>query len=606
MIQKFVKSLFSFFNNLKLIQKLLLSYIILIILPLMLLSFLLYGNVSKIIEDHVIYSAKQSFEQANSFLTDRFHNIAEKSNVLTNNNLLINVTSSGSSSDLHEQVKSTNELSLLLTSMEDGIKITRIRLFVPDEYYFSNDGRNIFGLRSIENEKWYALLKKSDQPTLWSPSSYLADKGTRSTATTGNRDNDEVLALARKIYHPNDYSKIAGVIRLDFPKSSIVSILSKANTTSDSLSYIQCSNGAIFADSSSSLLEKYELEYDVFAHNPGIYNNWIYITINKEKALVTCRLIGNTDLSMVTVIPFGGLIEDSKKIQNFVIILLIVISTISFLFAYYISYSITKKIKLLADKMKDVHNGKLMTVDIPHSSDEIGGLIEDYNYMTGKMADLIEEQYESGQRLRNAELKILQAQVNPHFLYNTLDMINWHALKNEGAEIVTIVDSLAKFYKLSLNKGNEIVTLKEELMHVQSYFHIQNLRYKNIKMNILVPEELFDLTLPKIILQPIVENAILHGILYKEGKSGTVTISGRQENDIILLKVDDDGIGIPPDKLEKLQSGQIKSNRGSGFGVRNINERIQLYYGIDYGLSYTSKYGKGTSVEIRIPSHLAV
>jgi len=591
MTKSLVKMIFQFFNNLKLMQKLLLSYLILIVLPLALLSYLLYDNVSKIIEEHVVYSAKQSFEQANSFLTYKFYNIIEKSNVLLNNKPFIEIMSSDSSSSLSEQVKNSMDLSLFLTSLEDEINIKHVKLYVSDDYLYSNDGKNIFGLKSIENTKWYSTLMKSNKSFLWAPSMYLDQ---------GNMQNDDLLTFAKKIVLPNDYSKSIGATRFDFSKSSIVNILSKANTINDSLSYIQCSNGDIFAASSEALLNKYKVDDEAFAKSLS-EDNWTFINLNNEKVLVTCRLIKNTDLSIVIVIPFGSLLRDSKNIQNSVLILLIIISTIAYIFAYLISYSITKKIKMLAVKMCDMHNGKLAVADISHGKDEIGGLIEDYNYMIGKMTELIKEQYILGQSLKSAELKVLHSQINPHFLYNTLDMINWLALKNASSEIVTIVDSLAKFYKLSLNKGTEIIPLKDELAHVNCYFQIQSFRYKHISLNITIPYELLDFTIPKIVLQPILENSILHGVLCKESKTGTVTISGRLENDVLIIKVEDDGAGIPPDKLEKLLSGKIESKTGGGFGVRNTQERLQLHYGMDFGLTYTSECEKGTTVEIKIP-----
>jgi Predicted signal transduction protein with a C-terminal ATPase domain len=589
MVKSVIKNIFKAFSNLKLIQKLLVSYFLLIIIPLALFSFLLCSNVTTIIENYVFYSAKQSFEQADSFLTYKFYNILEKSNVLLNNNLFVEIMSSDPSSDLPEQVKNSNDLSLMLTSLENEVDIKNVKLYISDDFIYSKDSKNIFGINSIKNTEWYSILMKSQKNFLWSPSAWL--------------DKDDVLAYSKKIFDPNDYSKYVGTIRFDFPRQDIVNILSKANTINDSLSYILCSDGDIFAASSQSLLNKYDIDQGAFLKYLQD-DEWATATYNQEKVLVTYRLIKNTDLYMVNIIPFESLVRESRKIRNFALVLLIIISTIAYAFAYFISYSITKKINLLATKMRDIHNGKLLLVDIPHGNDEIGGLIDDYNFMTGKLSELIKEQYMSGQRLKNSELRVLQAQINPHFLYNTLDMINWYALKNSGSEIVTIVESLAKFYKLSLNKGSDLIPLKDELTHVQSYFKIQQFRYKHIELNVIVSEDLLDLTILKIIIQPIVENAILHGILCKESKSGTVNISVQSENDLLIIKITDDGIGITPEKLEKVFTSNVESKTGSSFGVRNTQERIQLHYGSEYGLKYSSEIGIGTTVEIRIPSNI--
>lgn len=592
-----VAKILQFFNDLKLMQKLLLSYIILILLPLVVLSYLIYDNVTEVIEEHVVYSAKQSFEQTNSYLTYKFYNIIEKSNVLLNNKLFIDIMSSDSSSGLTEQVKNSMDLSLFLTSLEDEINISNVKLYVSDDYLYSNDGKNIFGLKSIESDKWYTTLMRSNKSYLWAPSSYL--NGKSKTAST-NKEM-ELLTYAKKIILPNDYSKSVGAIRFDFPKRSITNILTKANTINDSLSYIQCPNGDIFAASNIELLEKYKMNDEQFKNSLNA-DNWTFINLNNEKVLTTSRPINNTNLYMVIVIPFGSLLQDSKDIQNLVFVLLFIIGTVAYLFAYFLSYSITKKIKLLASKMYDTHKGKLVVADIQHGSDEIGGLIEDYNYMVITMTRLIDDQYISGQKVKSAELKVLHSQINPHFLYNTLDMINWYALKNSGSEIVTIVEALAKFYKLSLNKGNEIIPIKDEIAHVQCYFQIQSFRYKYISLEINIQQELLDFTIPKIILQPIVENSIMHGILCKENKTGKVRISGYLADDCLIVSVEDNGIGMTNDKIEELMSGKIDSKGGGGFGVRNTQERIQLHYGPDYGLKYHSELEKGTTVEIKIPA----
>lgn len=596
-----ITRIFTFFNDLKLMQKLLLSYIILIIFPLMLLSYLIYDNVSKIIEDHIVYSAKQAFEQSNSFLTYKFYNITEKSNVLLNNNLFIQIMSSDSNSSLSEQVKNSMDLSLFLTSLEDEINITNVKLFVSDNYLYSNDGKNIFGLKTAENAKWYSTLMKSNKSFLWAPAAYLNPQTIDTDAASAMDKKKEMLTYAKKIILPNDYSKSVGAIRFDFPKSSITDILCKSATIDDSLSYIQCSNGDIFAASSDTLLKKYRMTHEQFAKSLAA-DTWTFINLNNEKVLTTCRPIENTDLAMVIIIPFGSLLQDSKNIQNLVLVLLFIIGTIAYIVAYFLSYSITKRIKILAAKMYDMHNGKLVVADTRHGKDEIGGLIEDYNYMVVKMVDLIEEQYKSGQKVKSAELKILHSQINPHFLYNTLDMINWYALKKTCPEIVSIVNALAKFYKLSLNKGNEIIPLKDEIAHVQCYFQIQSYRYKHIKLEIDVSEDLMNYTIPKIVLQPIIENSILHGILCRDDKTGIISISGKLEDDCLMISITDNGIGMTKEIVENLLSGKIESKAGGGFGVKNTQERLQLHYGSIYGLTFSSEINIGTTVIIKIPA----
>lgn len=182
-------------------------------------------------------------------------------------------------------------------------------------------------------------------------------------------------------------------------------------------------------------------------------------------------------------------------------------------------------------------------------------------------------------------------------------MINWYAWENDGPEIISIVDALAKFYKLSLSKGKDVVSIGDELSHVSYYFQIQSKRFKNaLNLEISVDETLMQYSILKITLQPIIENSILHGILCKETKSGYIRISGDLIANEIHLYVEDDGVGISEEKLKSLLAPTSENSQSGGFGVRNIDQRIKLYYGTGYGLYYTSEKNKGTTVKITVPA----
>lgn len=174
-------------------------------------------------------------------------------------------------------------------------------------------------------------------------------------------------------------------------------------------------------------------------------------------------------------------------------------------------------------------------------------------------------------------------------------------MKYKASEIGHLVESLSRFYKLSLSKGEDIVTIENELNHVRAYVQIQNMRFSNsIGLEINVPEDLYPYHILKIVLQPLVENAIQHGIFEKEEEVGTVTINGDLRDNDIILYVQDGGVGIPEEKLQNLLTG-VSNHDSHGYGVRNINERLKLNYGSEFGLSYCSRPGLGTTVEIRIP-----
>ena len=216
----------------------------------------------------------------------------------------------------------------------------------------------------------------------------------------------------------------------------------------------------------------------------------------------------------------------------------------------------------------------------------------------------IEEQVTAEQKqLRKAEFELLQAQINPHFLYNTLDAIVWSAEAGNQKQVVKMVGSLSEFFRTSLNKGKEIVTVREELQHVRSYLEIQQIRYQDIlSYEIDVPEELNNYLIPKITIQPLVENALYHGIKNRRG-GGKISVTGTLEEEDYIIKVTDDGIGMDEERLEQVRKGLTDQDPDSNkiYGLYNVNERIRLEFGEEYGISIDSAYEKGTTMTIRLP-----
>ncbi len=603
MIKK-LKSVFLLITEMKLMRKLVLSYFALILVPLVLITTVFADFTTKFTTSHITYSAEQSFDQAFSFLTFKLHNIRDISSTLIRNKELINILVAPQKEDLLSSISNMNSIVLYATAIQDGIYVSRVRIYVPDGLMYSDENLNIFNMNRIINTKWYEEINKQGRTYLWLPSSYMEpeDKNNNPLPKSQSSDSGDILSLARIIVHPNDYVKKLGAIRCDFPKSSIVDILKKANIMNNSVTYIINSEGSMVASSDEKLTYNHGISMSQLKSLSAGKGSWSQIQNGNQSYWVGARLVDSTDWYMVTVLPSDEVLKQSGILKNKMILILVLVSTIAILFAYAISYSFNKRIVLLASKMRDLHNGKLEPLVVRKKNDEINMLIDDFNYMTERMSQLIKEQYKSGQELKNSELKSLQAQINPHFLYNTLDMINWYAWNNSGQEIITIVEDLAKFYKLSLSKGKDIITIEDELAHVSHYFQIQNMRFGNLNLAIHVPEEVKKYSILKITLQPIIENAILHGILCKESKSGSINITGTIKDNIIELTVSDDGIGMDEEKLEKLQRGEVGASSENGYGLTNINKRIHLHYGEDFGLEFSSHYGQGTVVRVRFPA----
>lgn len=253
----------------------------------------------------------------------------------------------------------------------------------------------------------------------------------------------------------------------------------------------------------------------------------------------------------------------------------------------------------VADREETVENGR------EENGDELQELNRTFNHMMERIGRLVEDIRVEQLNLRATELKLLQAQINPHFLYNTLDAIIWLAESNQKDAVITMVSALSDFFRSTLSKGRDYITIQEEETHIRSYLQIQQFRYRDIlEYEINIPEEMYQYQILKLTLQPVVENALYHGIKNKRG-IGRILVSGRQEGSCLVLTVEDNGIGMDRERLEfvrKMLANQEKMPDDSGFGLYNIEQRILLNYGRAYGMEIDSTYGEGTVVTITIPA----
>ena len=271
--------------------------------------------------------------------------------------------------------------------------------------------------------------------------------------------------------------------------------------------------------------------------------------------------------------------------------------------SYLIPLSITRPFKELSQVTDEIAKGNLSVRANVNTGVEATALSNSINTMIDKINELLEQVTTEQIRLRKAEFELLQAQINPHFLYNTLDAIIWLAEAGEQKRVVGMVRNLSDFFRTSLNQGKDINSIKEEMLHVKSYLEIQHVRYQDIlSYDIEVPEALYIYSIPKITIQPLVENALYHGIKNKRGM-GHISIRGEAGEKDFTITVTDDGIGIDETRLRQVQSGiQNKVLTGKDFyGLYNVCERIRLNFGEEYGIFIESVYGEGTSVRVILP-----
>ncbi len=279
---------------------------------------------------------------------------------------------------------------------------------------------------------------------------------------------------------------------------------------------------------------------------------------------------------------------------------LIIVIVLTFM----IVMGIISPIRELSQATEKISQGDFSVRVQVDTNDEVEVLADGVNIMTESIERFVSKIKEDERKMRRADLRLLQEQINPHFLYNTLDTIVWLIEGNDSDKAVNMVMSLSEFFRLVLSKGREYITIQEEEMHIRSYLEIQQVRYRDIMdYEIHIAPELYQYKILKLTLQPLVENSLYHGIKYKRAK-GTIIVTGAMSEGMIHFKVEDDGVGMNPEELDNLRKEIVKpcKDTGKGFGLANVNERIRMNFGAEYGMTIDSAQGKGTCVEIVIPA----
>lgn len=316
------------------------------------------------------------------------------------------------------------------------------------------------------------------------------------------------------------------------------------------------------------------------------------------------QLLNNgSDWAVICTIPGAELGQNIINIIKIVCIISIVVLVIAIWAAYYCAKKLVHPIVTLDEKMQQVERGNLNAYAPVGRPDEIGALTEQFNLMIATIRNLMEREVENEKQLRLTELKALQAQIKPHFLYNTLDSIMWLVRANDQKGAVLMVMALTRFLKIGLSRGSEIIPLQDELKHAESYLVIQNIRYKDqFTHEIKMEAGLETCPVPKLILQPLIENAIYHGMKLKRGTSH-LDVRAYEMNGSLHIDVEDNGAGMTPERIEALRNMLQKRGglRAESYGVRNVHERITILFGEEYGVTFESKQGEGSCFHIRLP-----
>lgn len=326
-------------------------------------------------------------------------------------------------------------------------------------------------------------------------------------------------------------------------------------------------------------------------------------SFQKNGVLINYQKVGKWNYYLVNEISVFELYKGNMKVAAVLVFVIVGMTVLSIFLLRKMMKAFYEPLDRVVVAMDDVSEGRLDKRINQSSMDEDSRkLAEGFNTMMDEIDGLMEQVKVEQHQIEQIRFNALQSQIKPHFLYNTLECIHWQALADGNKEICTMVKALAQYYRIVLSRGKEIIPLKQELEHIRSYLVIQNMRYDNIiELEDRIPEEFHSLLIPKMTLQPLIENAIYHGIRIKEGEKGVVTLRIHRENQDVYLQVCDSGSGMSQEKIDEMNQSISRHDETFGYGVRNVNKRIELLFGKEYGLRFFKNEFGGVTVEIHLP-----
>lgn len=411
-----------------------------------------------------------------------------------------------------------------------------------------------------------------------------------------------VISLSRVVELTYNGRINRGILLVDMNYSGIEQIFAKVNSNNSGYVYLIDGNGEIIYHPKQNLINSsllHENNKVAATYEDGTQEE----DFEEEERIVTVRTVGYTGWKIVKVTPAKEFYMSFNQMRFFTgMIIALTIFLITFAIQF-VSYLIGNPLKKLDDSVKDLEYGKLDLNIYIGGSYEIQHLGRTITSVVLQMHELMNEIVIEQEKKRKSEFESLQAQINPHFLYNTLDSIVWMVESERYQEAISMVTALASLFRISLSKGKNIITIREEIEHAQNYLYIQKIRYKNrFQVKIDIAPEIYECSTIKLIVQPLLENAIYHGVEFMDGE-GEITIKGYLKDDDIYIDVIDNGLGMPEEEVNLILRDDTTRvhKRGSGIGLSNVHQRIQLYFGPQYGLLIDSELDEGTTVHIHLP-----
>ncbi|WP_082708000.1 sensor histidine kinase [Paenibacillus sp. DMB5] len=557
-----------------------LSFTAVAVLVAVIVAFMLYNKFAKTAEENANLNMQQIIEQVNYNLELY---VKGMSNIFDTAEKQITSSASIDSPLLYER------MDTLMSSREDLVSVA---VFTPQgQYVVGTPGQSMRLNTQLHSQSWFTSALKTPDISYSAPHIQNLFKGKYTW----------VVSISKMIQYKQDGELKSGILLIDFNFRTIDQLSRQVKLGKRGYAYILDPLGNIVYHPQQQLIYaglKYENVEPVLEY---AYRSYLDESTG-EKRFITVRTVKETGWKIVGVAYYDEIVTTKRDLNQFLIWFLAAVILCVIAVSVFLSWLIASPIRKLERTVKQVGDGDLNTPINVSGAYEVEQLSRRFNLMLQRIRQLMDQIIYEQETKRKGELEVLQSQINPHFLYNTLNSVVRLAERGKNDEVITMIQSLSKFFRISLSKGNNIITVQEELDHIRHYLVIQSFRFKNkFRFEIRAQEEVLPLQTIKLILQPIVENALYHGIEMSPDE-GLVLITAELQDDLIIIKISDNGIGMSRETLNTILSGGAKSGSGSGVGVRNVNERIGLYYGREFGLAFESELEEGTTVTIVFPA----
>lgn len=558
-------------KNIKLKYKLALIYLITGILPILVLFSFSYFQMKKILMEKDSKTIQSFLYQATEGVDNQIQIYDNLSNYISFNETISRIVSYDYKSNYDMYTQFVNIMDPMLSSLKYFHNdVNQVTIYTDKDI---KHDETIAPITEISNNWWFGNACNNSNIEWYADST---DRTIFSARRMPMLDKSDMLGI---LYINVDYDKIF-----------------------DSYTENMMDNYGVFVtDGNGNVVYHYSRFDEEFGDREMNYSQFSEKK-DSDDYLVISEKSESTNWTAWMYKPKSLVIRSAQPMIMMILVTIVLGISAAVLAILFLSKFVTKRIGKLKDNMEQVEKGNFAVRVIKEENDEIGELIDGFGNMITQIQSLISEVYEAKINQKEYEMRALRAQINPHFLYNSLSLINWKAIETGQDDICQITLALSNYYRTSLNKGKNTLTLEMELSNMKSYLQIQSVMHDyNFDVEISVDESILQFETLNLILQPLVENAIDHGIDLKTEGRGKIRVMGWMQDGIIYITVEDNGVGMEQDILDK-----FLDQKSSGYGAKNVNQRIKLYYGEEYQMQVTSQIGKGTKITIYFPARKVI